>query len=157
MYVAFSLMYGLGLRISEACNARLSDLNFQQRSLLVRGKGHRERTHPVLKGLEEILQTYMRGVKPTVANGCDRRLVSYVDEPQRPGRLRKSFAGYAERAGIVGTRHVLRYPFATRVVRSGVSPFVLMKLVGHANVKTTMRYVHANGFDDLVAALDKMA
>ena len=49
---------------------------------------------------------------------------------------------------------VLRHSFATKAVRSGVSTFVLMTLLGHADLKTTMRYVHANDFEDLAAALD---
>lgn len=51
----------------------------------------------------------------------------------------------------------LHRSFPTKAVRSGVSPFVLMRLLGHSDIKTTMRYVHASGFDDLAAALDKMA
>lgn len=99
----------------------------------------------------------MTEVRPRIAKGCDRLLVSYVAKPLRPMRLRKRFARYAKRAGIVGTPRVLRHTFATRAIRGRVSPFLLMKLLGHASVKTTMRYVHANGFDDLVAALDKLA
>ena len=51
---------------------------------------------------------------------------------------------------------VLRHSFATKAVRNGVSPFVLIRLLGHTDIKTTIRYVHASGFDDLAAALDKM-
>jgi len=53
--------------------------------------------------------------------------------------------------------HVLRHSFATKAFRRGVSPFVLMRLLGHSHIKTTLVYVHASGFDDLAAALDKMA
>ena len=77
--------------------------------------------------------------------------------PVRLCPLRRSFTRYARRARIVGTPHVLRHSFATKAVRSGVSPFVLMRLLGHSDIKTTMRYVHAGNFDDLAAALDKMA
>lgn len=52
---------------------------------------------------------------------------------------------------------VLRHSFATKAVRSGVSPFVLMRLLRHSDIKTTLVYVHASGFDDLAAALDRMA
>ena len=52
--------------------------------------------------------------------------------------------------------HVQRRSFATKAVRSGVSTFALMRLLGHSDIKTTLVYVHASGFDDLAAALDKM-
>lgn len=157
LYVAFSLMYHLGLRISEVCHTRLGDVNFAEASLLVRGKGKKERRLPLRNGLESLLQAYVHDARPKVANGCDRLLVSYVGTPLQPGSLRKSFKYYAKRAGIIGTPHTLRHSFATRAVRSGVSPFVLMGLLGHSNIETTMRYVHANGFQDMAAALDKMA
>ena len=51
----------------------------------------------------------------------------------------------------------VRHSFARRSVRGGVSPFVLMRLLGHSDIKTTMRYVHASRSHDLAAALDKMA
>jgi len=51
---------------------------------------------------------------------------------------------------------VLHRSFPTKAVRRGVSPFVLMTLLGHSDIKTTSVYVHASGFDDLAAALDKM-
>lgn len=51
----------------------------------------------------------------------------------------------------------LCHSFAAKAVRRGVSPFVLNKLLGHADLKTTMRYVHTSDFDDLAAALDLMA
>ncbi|MCJ7619193.1 MAG: site-specific integrase, partial [Anaerolineae bacterium] len=52
--------------------------------------------------------------------------------------------------------HVLRHSFATKAVRRGVSPLVLMRLLGHSDIKTTLVCVHASSFDDLAAALDKM-
>lgn len=134
LYVAFSLMYHLGLRMSEVCAARLSDFDLKQGALLVRGKGRRESRMPLRNRSEEILQAYMEAVRPTVAEGPHRLLVSYVGKPLRPGPLRKSLARCAERLGVVGTPHVLRHEFATRAIRSGVSAFVLMKLLGHASV-----------------------
>lgn len=57
LYVAFSSMHRLGLRMSEVCNARLSDFDAKRGSLLVRGKGTRERRLPVRNGLEGMLQS----------------------------------------------------------------------------------------------------
>jgi site-specific recombinase XerD len=57
LYVAFSLMYRLGLRISEVCDLRLSDLNLKQGWLLVRGKAKRERRLPVRSSLEGMLRS----------------------------------------------------------------------------------------------------
>lgn len=156
LFVAFSLMWRLGLRVSEVCKVRLSDLNLEQGSLLVRGKGRRHRLLPIPNSLRDLLNAYLTEVGPRYANGCDSLLVSSVSKPLHTSCLRKSFTRYAKRAGIVATPHVLRQSFATKAVRSGVSPFVLMKLLGHFDLKTTIRYVHANSFDDVAAALDMM-
>ena len=157
LFVGFSLMWRLGLRISEVCGLRVSDLDLGRGSLLVHGKGKKQRRLPVGNGLEGLLRDYLADVRPRYANGSDRLLVSYTGSPLLASSLRRSFTRYAKRAGIVGTPHTLRHSFATKAVRSGVSPFVLMRLLGHSDIKTTMRYVHASGFDDLAAALDKMA
>ena len=51
---------------------------------------------------------------------------------------------------------VLHRSFATKAVRRWVSPFALVGVLGHSDIKTTLVYVHASGFNDLAAALDKM-
>ena len=51
---------------------------------------------------------------------------------------------------------VLRHSFATKAVPKGVSPFALMRLLGHSDIKTTLVYVHASSSDDLAAMPDKM-
>jgi len=157
LFVAFSLMWRLGLRISEVCDARLSDLDLDNGSLVVRGKGRKQRRLPVRKGLGPVLRGYVADLRPRYANGCDRLLVSYTGEPLRPSSLRRSFTRYARRCGITGTPHTLRHSFATKAIRRGVNPFKLMRLLGHSDIKTTMRYVHVSDFDDLAAAIDKMA
>ena len=50
---------------------------------------------------------------------------------------------------------LLRGSFPSKAT-SEASPLVLTRLLGHSDIKTTMRYVHASGFDDLAAALDRM-
>ncbi|TKJ29700.1 MAG: hypothetical protein CEE40_07625 [Chloroflexi bacterium B3_Chlor] len=56
LYVAFSLMYKLGLRISEVCNLRLSDLNLETGRLFVQGKGKKERELPIRNGVDKMLE-----------------------------------------------------------------------------------------------------
>ena len=155
LFVAFSLMWRLGLRVSEACDARLSDLDLGRGSLLVRGKGKRQRRLPVGNGLEGLLRDYLADVRPLYANGCDRLLVSYTGNPLRPGSLRRSFRRYARRADVEGTPHTLRHSFATKAARSGVHVLYLQRLLGHSSVTITDRYFH-NSFEDMRRELEKL-
>jgi len=156
LFVAFSLMWRLGLRISEVCDARLSDLDLDNGSLLVRGKGRKQRRLPITNGLGPVLRTYLADLRPRYANGCDRLLVSYTGQPLRPSSLRRSFTRYARRAGIAGTPHTLRHSFATKAVRDGMQAFRLQQSLGHASIETTMRYVHAASLEDLRRAFEKL-
>jgi len=156
LFVAFSLMWRLGLRVSEVCDARLSDLDLENGSLVVRGKGRKERRLPVRNGLDKLLRDYLADVRPQYANGCDRLVVSLSGRPMRPSTLQRSFRRYAQRAGVQGTPHTLRHSFATKAARSGVSAMYLKRLLGHKDIQTTMRYFHST-FEDLKREMDKLA
>ena len=156
LLVAFTLMARLGLRISEVCSLLLADVNLETGWLFVQGKGKKERRLPIRNGLAHLLQTYVSEVRPEYANGSDRVLVSYTGSPLLPSSLRKSFARYAKRAGISGTPHTLRHSFATQFIRDGGSVYTLKRILGHSDIKTTERYIHAASVDDMAAALDKM-
>jgi integrase/recombinase XerD len=155
LFMAFSLMWRLGLRVSEVCDLRLSDLNLEQGSLLVRGKGKKQRRLPVGNGLEGLLRDYLADLRPRYANGCDSLLVSYTGDPLSGDSLRRSFTRYAKRANIKGTPHTLRHSFATKAAREGVHILYLQRILGHSSVTITERYFH-NSFEDMAAALDKM-
>jgi integrase/recombinase XerD len=156
LFMAFSLMWRLGLRVSEVCDLRLSDLNLEQGSLLVRGKGKKQRRLPVGNGLEGLLKDYLTDLRPRYANGCNRLLVSYTGDPLSADSLRRSFTRYAERANIKGTPHTLRHSFATKAAREGIHILYLQKLLGHSSVTITERYFHSN-FEDMQRELEKLS
>lgn len=156
LYVAFSLMWRLGLRVGEVCQLRLSGLNVEAGSLLVRGKGKKQRRLPVSVRLRGILQSYVEDIRPKLDKGCsDALLLSCVGKRLRPGSLSKSYRRYAGRAGVPGTPHLLRHSFATRAARSGEHILYLQKVLGHSSVTTTERYFHC-AFEDLRRELDKL-
>ncbi|TKJ29703.1 MAG: hypothetical protein CEE40_07640 [Chloroflexi bacterium B3_Chlor] len=93
------------MRIPEVCGVSRSGLNLETGWLLVRGERKREQELPIRNGFESIPEAYTTEVKPKVASGCERLLVSYVGKPLHPGPLRKSFARYARRARAVPIPH----------------------------------------------------
>lgn len=69
LYVAFGLMWRLGLRVGEVCSLRRSDLNLGHDSLFVREKGLKQTRVPVRIGLDELLEDYPAGVRPKFDKG----------------------------------------------------------------------------------------
>lgn len=156
LFVAFSLMWRLGLRVGEVCSLRMQDLSLEQGCLVVRGKGRKQRRLPVTNGLETILEDYLEHVRGRFDKGrSDALVLSCVGKPLRPDSLRKSFRRYAKRAGVAGTPHSLRHSFATKAARSGVNVLYLQKLLGHSSVTTTERYFHS-GFEDLQREVERL-
>ena len=156
LHLAFSLMWRLGLRVSEVCKLRLSDLHMEQGWVLARGKGRKQRRLPVTNGLGTMLEHYLTRVRPEFdKRRSDALLLSCVGKPLLPSSLRKSYKLYAKRAGVPGTPHSLRHSFATKAARSGVNVLYLQKLLGHGSVSTTERYFH-NSFEDLQREMDKL-
>jgi site-specific recombinase XerD len=130
-----------GIRVAELCNLRLSDVDFEGRTLKVAGKGMVEREIELeRKGLEAIknylvirLQTFE-----------DHLFLNYQGQPLGERGVRKLVRKYKDKAGITkhASPHSLRHTFATAKAEKGVSPFQLQKWLGHANLNTTQIYVH---------------
>ena len=157
LFAAFSLMHRLGLRIGEVCNLRILNVNLKNGSLLVDGKGRKQRRLPLRNGLEDILGDYIADVRPKFDRGTsDAVLLSWTGKPLTTSSLRKSFKVYAKRAGIEGaTPHSLRHSFATKFANENGNVFLLQKMLGHSSIETTRRYYHGS-FRDLEEALDKL-
>ena len=136
----FTLLYGCGLRISEALALNLGDAPVAGRALRVRGKGDKERLVPVLPAVAQAVEAYLRG--------RDR---SQHDQPlflgARGGRLdpgvaQKALRDYRRLAGLPesATPHALRHSFATHLLGNGADLRAIQELLGHASLSTTQRY-----------------
>ena len=128
------LLYGGGLRVSEAAKASAKNLNDKQRALLVERKGGKMEwvilPEPVFLFLKSIIkeyeQTYMRTSKGlnsrTVYNWVNRRGLKTLQKKISP--------------------HSLRHSFATHLLRSGANLRSIQELLGHKNISTTEKYTH---------------
>lgn len=127
-----------GLRRGEIFSLEWSDVDLERGRIIVRKtKSSQERFVPANRTVRDILL----------------RLVPTSDfvfpSPQTGGRLvdlKKGFTGAVKEAGIKNFRfHDLRHTFATRLADAGTDVFTLKEILGHADIKTTMIYVHTNG------------
>ena len=136
-----ALLYGTGLRLSEALNLKITDVDGDRHQIRVqRGKGHKDRYVHIPPCLLQTLRRYYRACRPE----------DYLFNGDHVGsRWAKRAAQYAiERAAVAAgilravSPHVLRHCYATHHLEKGTSIFILKAQLGHANLVTTSRYLH---------------
>lgn len=136
----FTLLYGCGLRISEAL-----DLNANQRptgdSMVITGKGNKQRLVPVLPIVRDAIEDYVRtcpyapnGNEPLFVGARGGRLVAQV--AQREMRKIRGLLNLPDTA----TPHAMRHSFATHLLAGGGDLRTIQDLLGHASLSTTQRY-----------------
>lgn len=144
------LMFILGLRASEVLHIQLCDLDVQNMTLLVHGKGDRERVLPLAEELANFLLLYLRGERPStpsvflfvVLKGPRR------GQPMTYATLRRIFRYHRRTTGITRANpHRFRHTFGANMIKARMSLLTLSKLMGHSSPKTTMRYVQVHDTD----------
>ena len=134
-------IYGGGLRISELCNLKVSDIYASSMRILIRkGKGGKDRFTILSKSNLDILTKYWRTYKP---NHPDNYLfLSRLGNPLNPRTVQKLFHKYLDKAGIkkIVTVHTLRHDFATHLLQAGTDISRIKHLLGHANIQSTTFY-----------------
>ena len=135
------VLYGTGLRISEALALELRDIDSDRGVITVRhGKGDRDRQVPLSEVLLAALRTYWRAYHP------DPFLFAGKDgkAPMGKGTIQKAIRTARVRADLAKpvTPHVLRHSYATHLLEAGTDLRVIQILLGHGSLKTTQRYLH---------------
>src|SRR5215211_2417368 len=141
-YAILQVFLQTGIRVSELCALTREDIDLADRTLRVtRGKGMQARTIELEKKGIQALKSYLE-VRPQSL--YEELFLNYQGEPLSERGVRKMLAKYLRAAGITKkiSPHYLRHNLATRKAERGVSPFHRKELLGHANMYTTMIYVH---------------
>jgi integrase/recombinase XerD len=139
------LLYSTGARISEAVGLDLDDIDAHERTVLLDGKGGKQRRIPVGVPALEALDAYLVRARPGLAAAGRGTPAVWLN--QRGGRLSRQSAWQvlktaAERAGLRASvsPHTLRHSFATHLMEGGADVRVVQELLGHASVTTTQIY-----------------
>jgi integrase/recombinase XerD len=147
------LLYSTGARISEAVGIDLDDVDARARTVLLRGKGGKQRLVPVGRPALAAVEAYRVRARPALATRG--RGVAALLLNARGARLSRQSAWHALRAAaeIAGVArevspHTLRHCFATHLLAGGADVRVVQELLGHASVATTQLYTHVT-VDDL--------
>ena len=135
-----TLLYGAGLRISEALSLKRGDVPLGE-TLTILGKGRKERMVPVLPLLREAASAYAARIPFTGAPGT----ALFLSRRGRPMSPREAQALMQKLRGRLGlsdraTPHALRHSFATHILSGGADLRSVQELLGHASLSTTQTY-----------------
>ena len=140
-------LYGCGLRVSELVNMELSNIDFQEQILLVRGKGRKERLVPMSPTSLQAINLYMASERALldVKHGEE----GFVFLNVRGRRMTRQMVFIMLRqaaadAGITRTisPHTLRHSFATHLLEGGANLRAIQQMLGHESLATTEIYLH---------------
>jgi site-specific recombinase XerD len=140
----FLLLYGCGLRVSEACRLEWKNIDLNQKILRIIGKGGKERLVAAPKPVIDILIRRSR-ISASVWAGMELSSRKAYEWIRRRG----------QKAGLLRPihPHALRHSFATHLLSSGANLRTLQELLGHESLQATEKYTHL-GVDQLARTLD---
>ena len=136
--VILTLLYSTGLRISELVKLLKRDIDFDERTIRVRGKGDKDRIVLFDENTKGLLLDYL----DTDKNNTEYIFVNKNGNSLTPRYVQMMIKKYADEAGIKKkvTPHVLRHSFATHLLKNGVDIRVIQQLLGHSSLSTTQIY-----------------
>ncbi|MDQ0362937.1 tyrosine recombinase XerC [Breznakia pachnodae] len=142
----FELMYACGLRVSEAVDLQLENIDFDEMLVFVTGKGDKQRVVPFYEEVGELLQDYLKKVrlkwvgdpkmKNVFVNQRGKQLTSRGIQYLLDKEAKKSLLTMNIHP------HMLRHSFATHLLDNGADLRIVQELLGHSSLSTTQIYVH---------------
>lgn len=146
----FLILYGCGLRISEACNLKWSQIDLDQKQILILGKGQKER----LVSAPEIVFSNLLKLKKSTDSIYVFNLNQDKALDSRTGYEWIRQVGQAAQLISPLHPHALRHSFATHLLTGGSNLRVLQKMLGHESLRATEIYTHLS-LDQLTQTVDK--
>ncbi|WP_432713974.1 tyrosine-type recombinase/integrase, partial [Pedobacter sp.] len=141
------VLYGCGLRVSELCSLRLSDLNLEEEYIKVKGKGNKERIIPMGSTALKMVALYITEVR--VHCKLKKGYEDYIFINRLGTKLSRIsiftlVKSLAEKTGITKSisPHTFRHSFATHLVEGGADLRAVQEMLGHSSIITTEIYTH---------------
>lgn len=145
----FEFLYSTGCRIAETCAVKWGDIDFRRGSLIVKGKGSKERL--VILGGRAVaamydLLSFVTGAKPEMAEDSSPAFLNDRFRPLTPRFVELRMKRYLAAADLPETLtpHKLRHSFATHMLDAGADLRSVQEMLGHASLSTTQIYTHVS-------------
>lgn len=142
--VLMLFMLDSALRLSETLHLRLGDVDMEGGSVIVMGKGRKERRVPFAKVTRQALDAYL-AARRRILVPTDLLFISRAGGELTSRHVQILVKRYGERAGIQGVRvspHTLRHTCATQYILNGGDPFSLQQILGHTTLEMVRNYVN---------------
>lgn len=142
------LLYAAGIRVSELTGITVEDLDLAIGTLLVSGKGRKERYVPVGSFALDALENYLESARPNLASKAaeqnDQLFLNYRGGPLTDRGVRKVLNAAVEDAALKSriSPHVIRHTFATHMLNEGADLRTVQELLGHKGLSATQIYTH---------------
>ncbi len=158
-------VYSCGLRLQEALNLEVNDIDSERMVLRIRGKGSRQRDVPLPASSYEVLKTYWK------THRNPRLLFPALGRRHNGGRTAQNPMARSSVQGLLrrilkqlpkikkhATLHTLRHSYATHLIEAGVNLRIVQQYLGHASLETTMIYLHVTdmGNSDAAARINRL-
>lgn len=142
------LMYACGLRVSELCNLKLSQVHLNVGYLSCKGKGNKERMVPIANIVISLLKDYIEKDRPEILKGTKSPylFITHRRNPVSRDEFWNIINKYANESNISKHihPHMLRHTFATHLLENGADLRSIQELLGHENIATTTIYTHVS-------------
>jgi len=137
------LMYASGLRVSEAVDLKINDVDIDSGIVTTTGKGNKTRRVPVGASAVEWLKSYLSARRKIENMEIDNMFVTPSGSSLNRQTIHALIVEYAEKCGLDGVSpHTLRHSFATHLVQNNADIRSVQQMLGHADISTTQIYTH---------------
>lgn len=153
---AMELLYGCGLRLSELTGLNIEDIDWDQKTLIVNGKGNKQRQIPFGEKASLALTGWLKQRPLLNKSESNALLLSKRGNRISNASIQQRLKKLATCQGISGNvyPHMLRHSFASHLLESSGDLRAVQELLGHANLSTTQIYTHLD-FQHLAGVYDK--
>ena len=142
------VLYASGARVSELCGLDLDDIDYQRNTIIVLGKGNKERTIPLGNPAMKALNNWIKSARSEMANGGSGEAVFLGVRGKRIDQRTVRTVVYEALEALEGAQrlgpHALRHSAATHLLEGGADLRTVQEILGHASLATTQIYTHVS-------------
>lgn len=142
------ILYGCGIRVSELVNIKIKDIDFSNKTILIFGKGSKERIVSFGEYAEDIMKLYLKDARSAFLSGVksDYLIVGNKEDKLTTRRIEQIIDNIIKRTSIKLniTPHMFRHTFATHLLDNGCDLLAVQELLGHASLSSTEIYTHVS-------------